>query len=233
MIYNKSIKYTALLVMTILLSACGGGDDGPGVPEQNPKASTLVFPIQNSECNEGSSISETESLVTFEWNESANTNSYTVVLENLTDNTTRNIPSNNTTKEINLLKGIPYSWYVISESNVTTTTANSETWKFYNAGEGVENYAPFPADLVSPTMGSTTNTSVTLNWTGSDIDNDIDNYDVYFGTSNPPNTLQESTTNLSININSLTANTVYYWRVISNDSHGNNSQSPIFEFITQ
>jgi len=184
----------------ILCFACGGSDDGGnangGGPNiVSPEASTLVFPIQNSECNEGIVISDTESNVTFEWNASANTDSYTLVLKNLLDDTTRNITATTTTKQETILRGVPYSWYVTSRSNSSIITANSETWKFYNAGEGVENYAPFPAGLVSPPMGGLTNLSPNLSWTGSDIDNDITNYDVYLSTTNPPNTLQESTTN--------------------------------------
>ena len=52
-------------------------------------------------------------------------------------------------------KGVPYSWRVTSKSTTSTTTTPSDLWKFYLAGDGVVNYAPFPADLTAPASGST------------------------------------------------------------------------------
>jgi len=231
----KPIKYLSILTIVLLISACGGSgdDDGGGDNALNPEAAILVFPLENSECNEGTVISETESNVTFEWNAAANAEKYTVVLTNLQDGTSQNLFSSTTTKQETLLRGVPYSWYVISKSNSSTNSANSETWKFYNAADAVANYAPFPAELVSPPMGGLSNTTVNLTWIGGDIDNDIDNYDVYLGTSNPPTTLEQSTSNSSLGISALTANTVYYWSVVTHDSHGSTTQSPVFEFRTQ
>ncbi|WP_405293567.1 fibronectin type III domain-containing protein [Algibacter sp. Ld11] len=234
MIKVKFIIKILIIVCTVSFYGCsggdGGGDDDGG---KAPEKATLVFPLNNSECNEGDIISETQTKVTFEWNASANTNKYTIVLKNLVDNTTRNINTTNTSQSENLLRGVPYSWSVISKSNSNTTTATSDTWKFYNAGLGVENYAPFPAELVAPNMGGLTSTTTTLEWNGSDIDNDIESYDVYLGTSNSPTTLLESISSTSSSASGLTANTVYYWKVVTTDTHGNNSESPVFEFRTQ
>ena len=70
-------------------------------------------------------------------------------------------------------KGVPYSWNITSKNTKTTTTTTSDTWKFYLAGTGITNYAPFPADLKTPTSGSTverTDGKVTFTWEGSDPD---------------------------------------------------------------
>ncbi len=233
--YTKFMKRCLCLVLLFQLFACGGSGESGGGEETvvNPKAASLIFPLENSECNEGTIISDTQSKVLFEWNQAEDTDSYTLVIKNLLDNTTRNINTNATSKEENILRGVPYSWHVISKAIGNSNTANSSTWKFYNAGAAVENYAPFPAELVSPTMGGLATTSTSLKWNGSDVDNDIESYDVYLDQANPPTVLHGNTTSSSMNGLSLDANTVYYWRIISKDSHGNSSQSPVFEFRTQ
>jgi hypothetical protein len=237
---NQYLKVVLLLVTMTLFSCGGGGDDkgtggGGGEPDVivPPTASTLISPIKNEECNQGNVISAAESTVTFEWNKSENTNSYTIVLKNLETNAEAETTTNALKVSITLLRGVAYSWKIISKGSKTTTTATSETWNLYNAGEGAQNYAPFPAGLVSPAMGSTASTTVTLNWAGSDLDNDITSYDVYLDTANPPTLLKETTTNMTINSGALTANTVYYWKVVTKDGNGNNSQSPNFEFKTE
>ncbi len=235
MLRNK-LYIGVLLISSIFVLNCGGsgGDDGGGGDKiLPPEASSLVSPANNEECNQGNVVSATESNVRFEWSKAANANSYTVVLKNLDTNSTEEFNSTTNITSIKLLRGVPYSWQVVSKSNKTTTTASSETWRFYNAGEGVSNYAPFPANLVSPAMGSTTTATVSLEWTGSDIDNDIEDYKVYLSTSTPPTDLQATTTDTSVSNITLTADSVYYWRVVTTDSQGNNSQSPIFEFRTE
>lgn len=232
-------RYIKILVLalTIALFNCssGGGDDpGPGPqPVDNPEAAILVLPLKDAECNQGNIISATESNVTFEWNASNFTTSYTLVLTNLDTDEVKEFSTSNTTITEALLRGTPYSWKIISKSTATTSTSTSETWKLYNAGDGVENYVPFPAELVSPPMGGLSSVSASLKWVGSDVDNDIEEYDVYLGTNNPPTNLYETTTNTNIDNVSLTANTVYYWIVVTKDAHGNNSESPVFEFRTE
>ncbi|NOY47023.1 MAG: hypothetical protein GXO84_02200, partial [Chlorobi bacterium] len=135
-------------------------------------------------------------------------------------------------KAITINKATPYSWYVISKSLTEIETAQSAIWKFYNAGDPVESFAPFPADLIAPTMGANLNgiTTVTLEWSGSDIDNDITGYDVFIDTTSPPTTqLGSNQTETTIDA-TVVAGNVYYWRVITTDSQGNNSESEIFSF---
>ncbi|WP_299547328.1 hypothetical protein [Seonamhaeicola sp.] len=235
MIYSKYLKGSLLIILLALFSCSGGGgsDDGGETKILPPEAAVLVSPEKDEECNQGNVVSDTESRVTFRWNASANTNNYTHVLKNLDTDVTTEQSTATTSITLTIGRNVPYSWQVISKSNKTTTTATSETWKFYNAGEGVENYAPFPADLVEPAMGSEVPSPVTLSWSGSDIDGDIASFDVYLGTANPPTTLHANTTNMSIADIALNADTVYYWRVITTDEGGSNSQSPVFEFRTE
>lgn len=217
-------------IILIVLITLGCSKDNGGNP--NPVATSLIFPDNNQECNQGVDVSGTnQSTVTFRWSVSVNTDSYDVVVKNLEAQTTSTHTSLTNELPIAIEKGTPYSWYVISKKTDIIETAQSSIWKFYNAGDPVETYAPFPADLVSPTMGSilTGVTSQTLSWTGGDIDNDIVSYDVYFDTTSPPTMLDGNTTSTTIDV-TVSASNTYYWRVVTKDSQGNSSQSEIFEF---
>ena len=230
------LKYGILPLAIFFLSACGGGDSNNPDPNPDPDpvaaplAATLVFPDNNTECNEGVVLNETQSTVTFDWNASQNTDSYEVNLRNLNANTSSKTNSNTNFADITLERGVPYEWFVVSKANGTNATASSSIWKFYNQGPGIENYAPFPAEAVNPARGEAIdNTStVQLEWTGSDVDNDITEYDVLFGMDTDPTTLLSITSDSFID--ATIAKGVYYWRVISKDSQGNSSESEIFEF---
>jgi len=230
----KKIHYIIIAVIGIVLQSCGGGGDGPApvVVVTPPSAANLVFPANNEECNTGTSVSETKSKVSFRWNVGANSTSSEVVVKNLLTNGESKTTSASNEVEITIEKNTPYKWWVVSRATGTVETAKSPEWKFYNSGDAVTTYAPFPAELVGPVNGSTVTTATTsLEWTGSDVDSDLASYDVYFGTVNPPTTLQGSTTAPTTILESVavTANT-YYWKVVSKDGEGNSSTSPVFEF---
>ena len=229
----KNIYKLSFALLAFVSISCGGSDGSEEVIILNPSASTLKTPLKDTECQTGTVFSDTESDVPFEWNVAANATKYTVIVTNLNDKTTKqkDVSTNSTT--FRLLRAVPYSWKVLSKSSTTTITATSDTWKFYNAGLGVTNYAPFPAEVVSPAIGSNTLKTVTLKWNTTDIDNDITKYEVYLGTTNPPTVLQATTTAQQIADLSLLANTIYYWKVVTTDSKNNSSTSPIFDFKTQ
>lgn len=232
---KNTLKYIVIGLSFLTIAACGGGSDDPK-PEEPvvpPSKATLIFPENNTECNEGTVISDTESSVTFRWDPSEDTDSYTVTIRNLLAGTTQSINASTNQQSITIKRATPYSWSVISRSNETTDTATSDVWKFYNAGASIENYAPFPAELVSPKMGTTVNTGdVLLSWTGEDIDNDITNYDVFLDTNNPPQNKIFTESTASSVIASTNSDTIYYWYIVSRDSENNTSTSEIFEFRT-
>ncbi len=233
----KTVKHLYIIPFLIFFGCSGGdsGNDAPTAPPPEPVASpmqaTLIFPENNKECTEGEVLNENKSIVNFQWNNSENTDSYEVHLKNLNNSNTTRTNSNTNSVRITLDRGVPYEWFVISKSNGTSTTASSATWKFYNQGPGIENYAPFPADAVNPKRGANipNTTSLSLEWISSDIDNDIIGYEVLLDTNSPPNTVLGTTTAQTIEAN-VAANTTYFWRVITSDSKNNNSKSEIFEF---
>jgi hypothetical protein len=187
-------------------------------------------------CNEGLSITSNESSVLFEWESGNNTDNYELRIENLTTGNISTHQTSNTEISVSLKRATSFAWYVVSKSNSVSETAQSVTWKFYNAGEGVESYAPFPAEIISPAMAETITTApseITLDWNGSDVDGDITGYDVYFGTTTTPgiieNDLRES---ILINV-PVSSNTIYFWKIITIDARGNKSDSGVYQFKIQ
>ncbi|MEY8020941.1 hypothetical protein AB8P51_08930 [Muriicola sp. SD30] len=229
-------KLSFLGLLSVMLISCGGGSDPDPEPEPPvtvtpPSAATLIFPDNNTECNEGTVINDTQSTVNFRWTNSENTDSYQVNLRNLDNNNTSRTNSSINSADITILRGVPYEWFVVSRADGTNETATSPTWRFYNQGPGVENYAPFPAEVVSPERGSTVAASgtVSLVWAGSDVDNDLEDYEVFFGTDSSALVSLGTTTDSTLDA-TVVSGTVYYWRIVSRDSQGNTSQSEIFQF---
>ncbi len=220
-------KISILFILLLLLNCSKDNDD----KITGPSAAALIFPDNNQECNQGTSINATLSSVTFTWTASTNADTYDIIIKNLETGASNTETSITTEKAITINKGTAYSWYVISKNTDTGETTQSQTWKFYNAGDSIEFYTPFPAELVSPAMGSSLTgiTSQTLSWQGSDIDNDIANYDVYFGTVNPPTDLEGNTAAMTMDV-TVSAGNTYYWRVVTIDNEGNTSQSEVFQF---
>lgn len=236
----KNWKVLILVLTIATFAACGGGggnsdneptDDGPiSVPD--PSAATLVFPENNETCNEGVPLNEFNSTVTFMWNASQDTDSYTVTVRNLNTNNSSSTNSSTTSADIVIERGTPYEWFVTSRAEGTNATATSPTWRFYNEGLGIENYAPFPAEAVSPERGANLSgiTSVDLSWTASDVDDDIADYEVFLDTNTDPTTSVGTATEMSLAGVAVTAGNVYYWKVVTRDSQGNSSTSETFEF---
>ena len=233
------LKRVLVYSTVLLVISCGGGDGGDGgnpnpqPPEiQAPSAATLVFPEDNTECNISEVLSDTQSVVPFEWNASENTDSYRINITNLNTNVlviSNTVPSPEAM--ITLERGTPYAWFVVSQANGTNETATSATFRFFNEGPGIENYAPFPAEAVSPARGSTiaTTNMVGLEWSASDIDNDALSFTVLFDTNENPTTEVGTLTETTLEV-ATSPGTTYFWRVITMDSANNSSQSEVFQF---
>ena len=179
-------------------------------------------------CNEGTNLTPTESTVYFEWEANASDN-YKITIENLS---TGNIIQQETTEDIIpivIQRATAYKWYV--ESTSGSKIEQSDTWQFYNAGPGVQSYAPFPAVIVAPTMAESlvATSSVTLQWTGNDVDDDIVGYDVYFGTTITSNIHASGITSTEANV-SVASGIIYYWKIITIDALGNSSDSGVYQF---
>lgn len=219
-----------LYFIVLFLGCTDTTDDGIITNAQDELVGVqLVFPQENAFCNQGTNLTPTQSTVFFEWQPNDNAESYNLTIENLSTNVVSDFETSDFIFPVTIDRATPFRWSVsYSHQNEIKESA---IWNFYNAGEGIQTYSPFPAQIIAPTMAqsiSATNT-VTLGWSGNDVDNDITSYDVYFGTNNPPS-LNAS----EILVNELTvpvtSGTIYFWNVITKDAAGNSSESGMYQF---
>ncbi|WP_281542129.1 hypothetical protein [Maribacter aestuarii] len=220
--------FTALCIV-MMLSGCKK-KRAPAPPE----AVQLVFPERNSECTTGQSLGPTTSQVEFRWQLADNTDSYELRVTNTSTGTTQTITTISNTARLPIAKGEQFSWLVRSKNTEVAQTVSSEVWSFYNAGSRTT-FVPFPAEIVSPRMSDNVfkdiNNEVVLSWTGSDLDDDITSYEIYFSVETTPinlvGTVSSGSNSLKV---SVASNTVYYWNVVTKDSEGNTSESGIYSF---
>jgi len=235
---KHSLKNNLIVLglMTNLLFGCkgSGGEPAPQPDTPLPPAKAiLLLPAQNEVCASGENQTSTQSTIRFDWSDAANANNYVLSLKNLLTGATSDYVSSQSELKITIARATPFSWTVTSKSSKITSTAVSDSWKFYSSGEGQISYAPFPATLTYPAMGAVinyTSNNITLTWSGSDADGDIVSYDVYFGkTASPALTGTNKPDSQSLAVE-VTANTIYYWKVITKDSKGNTSDSGTYQF---
>lgn len=224
-------RILALMVISLTIISFGCKKKAPA-PE--PSAAVLLIPANNEACTIGIIVSDTESKINLSWNAGANADSYQVTIINLLNQAQQTLSTTTNSAELSLQRNTPYSWFVTSKSSKSVATAKSTVWKFYNPGLGTNSYPPYPAEMVSPTMGQSVSPNagkITLQWKGSDADNDLVNYDVYLGTSsNNVTAIKTQHAATSLTDVSVNANSVYYWKVISRDGKGNTSDSGLYEF---
>ena len=203
-----------------------------------PGVASLLSPANNETCLDGTSLNDTQSNVSFSWSAASDAISYEVVISNLlTQSSQTYAPLSNQTT-IALTKAEPYSWIVKSIGEEGSTPSESEQWKFYLAGDAVTNYAPFPSELISPRSGANItpdiNNLVILNWNGSDVDADLESFEVYLDqndgtTLNTTLDYQAQDTSIEVEVQN---NTAYYWKIIAIDANGNQSSSGVYTFRT-
>ncbi|WP_437372007.1 hypothetical protein [Maribacter litoralis] len=226
-------SWTLLLTMLVCLS-CGIDSDvlnySSSTPIDEGLDILLLYPLNNTEVKDGTSISATESRLIFEWTNNGENDfsPYNLELVNLSNNDTVIYESVETMSAINLLRDVNYSWTVTGISN-----SKSETWLFYNIGPDYESNSPLPAIAISPVSGasiSQTSTAVNLIWESEDGDDDIIGYDLYFGETEEPALLVSEITTSRYNDIPVEAGKTYYWKIVTKDSVGNESTSEVFNF---
>lgn len=222
--------------LIIFMLGCSNPSDGNpengsgnGGSRDEPTGVLLVFPNEDSLCNEGTDLTPTESTVFFEWEPNDNALNYILSIENLSTGIVSLYETEDFIYPVTIERAQPFRWFV--SYDFLGETKESAIWNFYNAGPGVQTYAPFPAEIISPTMAQSIPSinSVTLNWNGNDVDNDIIDYDVYFGVNNPPSLNTSATVANQLTV-SVVPGTIYYWKVITKDAAGNTSESGVYQF---
>ena len=220
-----------------LLLACSAEEQSEETIDLLPGLFNLLYPENGSACLDGSIINDTQSKITFQWNASQNANEYEVEIINLNDNYSQKMLSKDRSLEVVLKHGEPYAWTVTAF--VDDASITSKEWKFYLAGNGIVNYAPFPPELISPRPSARVNLNsngqVVLNWTSSDVDGDLETYELYMD-QNDGSTLIQTFTEVENTIEiGIVADPgiTYLWKVLAIDSDGNSSSSGVYSFVTQ
>lgn len=224
----------SLVVLNVIYSCGGGGDDPVPTPEANkpPSTPTQIFPASNELC--------INNAVNFQWNVATDPDgdSISYVVEVSENNSFSPIKTSkivlSTSTVISLDKGVAYYWRVTAKDSKNASSNPSSANGFYTEGTGVSNYVPFSPELVSPVLSSIVQTaSVTLEWSANDVENDALTYNVYLDTVNPPSTIvSESQSDKTYVVNPLTASTTYYWRVAVKDTKGGQSIGQVWSFTT-
>lgn len=230
----KKLFYTTVF---FLLLACSAEEQSEETIDLLPGLFNLLYPENGSACLDGSIINDTQSKITFLWNASQNANEYEVEIINLNDNYSQKMLSKDRSLEVVLKHGEPYAWTVTAF--VDDASITSKEWKFYLAGNGIVNYAPFPPELISPRPSARVNLNsngqVVLNWTSSDVDGDLETYELYMDQNDGSTLIQtftevENTIEIGIDAD---PDITYLWKVLAIDSDGNSSSSGVYSFVTQ
>tara|TARA_B100000787_G_C16187473_1_gene295517 strand:- start:203 stop:877 length:675 start_codon:yes stop_codon:yes gene_type:complete len=224
------MRYIAFFLLSVFFSC---GPDPIPVPEP----SLLLAPSNLNTCNSATRINDLERQVRFQWTATLNTESYNLVVQNTLTGEQQTITTYLLTESIVLTSGTPYQWYVISKSSLTLAEGKSSIWHFYLEGNPQESHFPFPAILLVPSdeliVSLNASNAFTFEWEGNDLDNDIQRYDFYLGTSSSSlNKEREAITSQQVTL-VLIPNTIYFWQIISKDLQGNQSTSEIYQFQTQ
>ena len=244
--------YFLYILSFVLIISCSAEDDSgtstPPPTTQQPKPepapsvpapgkSSLSAPENNEVCYEGEAVDASNSAVSFSWDASSDTDSYDLQITNQETNQTQTESGiTSTSKAVTLATDVSYSWKVVSKANDTSDTTDSDTWQFYLAGDGQENYAPFPATIISPTSGAAVDASnglVTLSWEGNDPDEgDSLTYTIYFDEVDglqDPQSVNTNITETSLEVE-VESGTTYYWRVKTSDGTSS-SFTLVYSFI--
>jgi len=231
LLFNRTIT---ILITVFMLFGCGGEKDTP-IPA--PGTVSLSYPADNTACLKATGLTGNSAPITFSWSAASNSNSYRLTVTNLINQTVTNVDAGNAlSSSVNLDINTPYSWK-ITAINATGETQSS-VFKFYLSGNAQINYAPFPADLTSPSTGSVLNANgaatlqVTLQWVGTDTDNDIASYSVYLDNTNASTQVVASQIANSL-VQNLSSGKTYFWKVVTTDKKGNASNSIVGSFQIQ
>jgi len=221
----------SIILLMLFFSACTK-ENSSSVPEK----AALINPLSNELCLNGIALSSSQSSITFKWNSAQFADSYELHITGLEKAPSVTYLTEKTQYDVSLLRNKAYSWYILCKSKRNNITTKSEVRRFYIPGPSSTSYAPFPAEAKAPLMGeaiSVPNGKISLVWQGSDVDNDIVSYDVYFGLNSSPDILK---TNIALSIISdveVLPQKTYYWRVQTKDSNGNITDSELFQFKTK
>ena len=231
--FNKlsNALFSMMKKVMLLLLICGIGCRK--APEPLPGKASILFPKNNEICADAFIVSALKSKVLFKWLASTNTDAYVLSIKNLESGQITTFDTDKTQFEVELTRNMAYSWFILSKNTKISKELSSDISKFYNPGPGQTSFSPFPAEIIAPRYGEVIPLSVatvTLRWSATDPDGDIDSYDVYLGNTNSP-VLYKSAVKVPILADLiLDRNKTYFWKINTRDSKGNRSNSDVYTF---
>ena len=124
-----------------------------------------------------------------------------------------------------------YYWQIIAWDNHSAFN-ESPLWEF-TTESAPENNPPYEPSNPNPEDGANdVPLDTTLSWTGGDPDDDPVTYDVYFGTTSPPEKIQSNQTETTYDPGTLDYETTYCWQIVAWDDSGESTEGDIWEFTT-
>lgn len=159
-----------LIVLQLVIIACGGKEDTPTPTPEAPKPSgkaVLKTPSNNQIC--------TENPVTFKWEAVEHATTYVLTVLNADGTKHKESSISNLEETISFPKGKSFSWKVIAKNKQGETT--SETRSFITEGESLVNFVPTASIEMN-------DKDKTINISFYDEDKDKLTYTVYYATSN-------------------------------------------------
>lgn len=230
-------NYIKFCIALLIITISGCQKDDPSALNILPADVKLISPLKNQSCEKGVNSTVNKSRLFFEWERAENTKSYNLVVVDLETGGVITIEEiYDTSKELELVHNKAYSWQIISK-NVGDVTGSSPVWNFFLVGEPQSNYTPFPADIISPEHIKSVKSedgTVTLEWKGSDPDDDNLNYTVFLDKIDGYQPAAGYLMNLSKTLVGVPVvkGETYFWRVQSSDGR-NSSFTSVFTFYVE
>ncbi len=235
-------KFSLILLVGIMATACGGGGDAPGEnpdPDPGSENNAPTTPVLGAPANNLLCIDNT---LEFTWDASSDADGdaikYTIEVSLNVDFTQVTHSINNITdtkRTIDLEKDKAYYWRVRANDSKNAASEFSSVFQFYTEGFGEENHLPFAPSLFKPNLGGTVQgNSVSLMWGATDVDGDSLTFDIYLDTNMSPTTLiVNNHPGKDYAVSSLAAGTTYYWKIVAKDGRGGETVGQIWSFTTQ
>lgn len=208
-------------ILTVIISFHFFSCEGEFESEDVLTNVTLVSPRNNQECF-GTDLPNGKIRVAFDWEDVTGVSSYSLEYEDNVSGEQFMASSTDSSLNLDLEPGTQYTWKVTANDE-SGTAGTSDAFNFYTEGLAEENHVPFRVAITILNNGDGT---MTISWNGSDLDNDIEFYDVFFSTQDPPASILSETTALTITRN-VQSGITYYLNVRTVDRNGNFSDSKL------
>lgn len=206
-------------ILTVIISFLFFSCEGEFEPRDGLTNLTLVLPLNNQECL-GTNLPNGKIRVAFDWEDVTGVSSYNLEYEDNVSGEQFIAPSVDSSINLELEPGTQYTWKVTVIDEFGNSIM-SDAFNFYTEGLAEENHVPFPAAI---SIFDDDNGSLTISWDGSDLDNDIEFYNVFFSPQNPPTILLSETTAETTTAN-VQSGITYYLNVRTVDGNRNFSDS--------